>query len=58
MECKSMYIPLFLALLLSALWFQLKMVEGLGFATGGDIAGFVVACVAFVMVAFFLSLDV
>ena len=53
-----MYIPLFLALLLSALWFQLKVVEGLGFANGRDMAGFIVACVAFVMVAFFLSLDV
>ncbi len=53
-----MYIPLFLALLLSALWFQLKMVEGFGFASGGDMAGFIVACVAFVMVILFLSLDV
>jgi hypothetical protein len=57
MKYKSMYIPLFLALLLSALWFQLKVVEGLGFATGRDIAGFIVACVAFVMVVFFSSLD-
>jgi hypothetical protein len=58
MKYKSMYIPLFLALLLSALWFQLKMVEGFGFASGGDMAGFIVACVAFVMVILFLSLDV
>ena len=55
MNGKNMYIPLFLVLLLSALWFQLKMVEG--FATEGDMAGFIVACVAFVMIAFFSSLD-
>jgi hypothetical protein len=53
-----MYIPLFLVLLLSVLWFQLNMVEGFGFATGGDMAGFIIACVAFVIVAFFVTLDV
>ena len=51
-----MYISLFLVLLLSALWFQLKVVEG--FANGRDMAGFIVACIAFVMLAFFLSLDI